>query len=194
MTSLHSTPSHVLPRRTRLRRAANWVNLSTPLGLAVARVGGAQVRPGPRGLYLADHYRWAFPAAVAFTVGDVVITRHDFGDLLTRRPSLLEHEEAHSRQWMACLGLPFLPLYGVSVAWSWARTGDRAARSVFERHADLAKGGYRDVPVRPLRPVLATGARQALSALRGRRNADIGTDIGTGPAFRSGTGTDRGPR
>lgn len=160
-----SSPS---PSLIRTRRVANWLNLSTVLGLGLARAGHATVRRGPFDLYLADHYRWAFPAGGAFTVGDVVITRHDFDLMLPTRPHLLEHEEAHARQWMACLGLPFLPLYVASMGWSMLRTGDRAARCAFERHADLAKGGYADVPVRAIGPALAQGARRARAALTAR--------------------------
>ncbi|MGB3830190.1 MAG: hypothetical protein WA962_15610 [Ornithinimicrobium sp.] len=148
-----------------LRRIANWVNLSTILGLGLARVGGAHVRPGPYALYLADHYRWGFPAGAAFTIGDVVISRHDFATMLVQRPHLLEHEEAHARQWMACGGLPFLPLYVGAMGWSMVRTGDRAARCAFERHAGLATGGYADVPVRPIGPLLARSLRRARAAL-----------------------------
>lgn len=179
MSGLRPTPPRDLTRRSRIRHALNWVNLSTPFGLAVARLGGAEVRRGPMKLYLAERYRWRFPTCSAFTVGDVVLTRHDIDALMTRRPHLLEHEEAHSRQWMACQGLPFLPLYAASMGWSWLRTGDRAARSFFERHADLAKGGYQDVPPRPLGPVLAAGARRAVAALTGRRSAQAGVDVGT---------------
>lgn len=163
------TPPAPLGRLTRARHVANWVNLSTPLGLLLARAGGATLRRGPRLLYLADRYRWSFPRAGAFTVGDVVITRHDLARLLARHPRLLEHEEAHSRQWAACLGLPFLPLYLASMGWSWARTGDRAARSVFERRAGLANGGYAEVPPRPLRPVVAGAIHRVHAAGRRRR-------------------------
>ncbi|MCK0114144.1 hypothetical protein MWU75_18555 [Ornithinimicrobium sp. F0845] len=176
---LAPTPPELLPTAVKVRHIANWVNLSTLLGLGVARAGGADVRSGPRKLYLAEHYRWRFPAGGAFTVGDVVITRHDIDDLCARRPHLLEHEEAHSRQWMACLGLPFLPLYVASMGWSWLRTGDRASYSFFERSADLEKGGYRDVPPRPLMPVIAAGARQAMAFITGRRSADTGVEVGT---------------
>ncbi|MGB3185133.1 MAG: hypothetical protein WBB15_04630 [Ornithinimicrobium sp.] len=148
------------PQLIRLRRWANWANFSTPLGLAIAAVGRAEVAPGPFRLRLASHYRWGFPMASAFTVGDVVISRHDLAQVWQHRPGLLEHEEVHARQWMACLGMPFLPLYLASMGWSWLRTGDRAAYCFFERHADLAKGGYAEVPVRPLGPALAGGARR----------------------------------
>ncbi|UFU05956.1 hypothetical protein [Ruania halotolerans] len=136
--------------RVRVRHVANWLNLSTPLGLAVAAVGGARRRPGPALLTLAEGYRWRFPTGGAFTVGDVVITRTTIARLRARHPFLLRHEEKHARQWAYCLGLPFLPLYGLTMGWSWLRTGDRAARCFFERQAGLADGGYRDVPPRRL--------------------------------------------
>lgn len=157
-----------------MRRVANWVNGSTLTGLAIASAGGAEIRRGPWGLRLASGYRWPFPVAGAFTVGDVVISRYDLTAVARRRPGLLKHEEVHSRQWMACLGLPFLPLYLVSMAWSWLRTGDRAAHCVFERHAGLAEGGYADVPVRPLAPVVRRGAqrlREVASPTRLRQSA-----------------------
>ena len=143
-----------LTRRHRLRRLGNLVNLSTPLGLAVARLGRADVSPGPRGLLLADGYRLPFPVAGAFTVGNVVITPGRWPELQARRPHLLGHEEAHSWQWFWLAGAPFLPAYGVSLVWSVLRTGDRAAANVFERRAGLERGGYRVLPPRPLGPAV----------------------------------------
>ena len=167
------------PEGARLRHAVNWVNLSTPLGLLVAKVGGARVRRGPARCYLADYYRWTFPAGGAFTVGDVVITRHDLDLLAELRPALLGHELVHSRQWARFLGLPFLPLYVASMAWSWARTGDRAARSFLEREAGLESGGYRDVDLRPLGPVVGEAARRFVRLVSGRRRElDAGSDLG----------------
>lgn len=179
--SLAPTPPELVPLSVRIRHTLNWLNLSTLLGLGVATAGGADLRHGPRKLYLAEHYRWRFPTGGAFTVGDVVITRHDIDELCARRPHLLEHEEAHSRQWMTCLGLPFLPIYLASVGWSWLRTGDRASYSFFERQADLVKGGYQDVPPRPLLPVVATGARRAMAMIAGSRSADTGAEVGRHP-------------
>ncbi|HLR94645.1 MAG TPA: hypothetical protein VK053_08980 [Jiangellaceae bacterium] len=125
-------------RSARARRLANLVNLSTPLGLLVARVGGAVTRAGPDGLVLAAPYQLSLPPAAAFTVGNVVL--HRGGTTLT--PPLLRHEARHATQWAWCLGLPFLPLYLLASAWSWLRTGDPATGNVFERHAGLADGGY----------------------------------------------------
>ncbi|OYO24475.1 hypothetical protein CGZ93_03555 [Enemella dayhoffiae] len=127
---------------------SNWVNLSTPLGLLVARIGGAGVRVGPEGLVLAEGYRFGFPVAGAFTVGNVVITAGDFDSLLRANPELLEHESRHAWQYAACLGVPFLPLYAVAAAWSFATTGDWASDNPFERAAGLLSGGYEKQPRR----------------------------------------------
>ena len=142
----------------------NLLNLSTPLGLVVARAGRARLRPGPRGLVLGEQYRLPFPVAGAFTVGNVIVTGSTWDTMLARHPDLLEHEERHTWQYLACLGLPYFVAYGAAIAWSWARTGDRASANLFERHAGLAAGGYRERPVRPLTPVLA----DLLSRRRGR--------------------------
>jgi hypothetical protein len=141
----------------RLRRAVNWLNLTTPAGLAVAKLGRAEFREGPDGLILAEGYRWPFPTGGAFTIGNVVTTRGTFDDLARRFPHVLRHEAVHASQY-AALGLFFWPLYAATVGWSLARTGDRAARSAFERQAGLADGGYQDVPVRPLSPAVILSA------------------------------------
>ncbi|MDR1807727.1 MAG: hypothetical protein LBR33_07450 [Propionibacteriaceae bacterium] len=133
----------------RWRRRVNWANLTTLFGLLVARLGGAARRPGPAGLILAEGYRWRFPTGSAFTLGNVVVTRSDFASLGLRLPRLLDHEARHATQF-AWLGLLFFPAYGVTVVWSLALTGDRAARCVFERGAGLADGGYEEVPIRAL--------------------------------------------
>ncbi len=127
----------------RVRQVGNWLNLSTPSGRLVARLGGARVRRGPRGLLLADGYRWGFPIASAFTVGNVVISRGRWSDLLAAGPALLQHEERHSWQYLLCGGLPMIPLYLLAMAWSWWRTGSPALGNIFERAAGLADGGYR---------------------------------------------------
>jgi hypothetical protein len=128
-------------RRWHLRAVLNLVNLSTPLGLLVAVSGRSRLRPGPRGLVLASDYRLPVPAAPAFTIGDVVISPRPAA-YLDGRPALLAHEERHSWQYVACLGLPMLPLYGVAAVWSYARGGDFGVHNPFERLAGLADGGY----------------------------------------------------
>lgn len=145
--------------RTRFRWVANWMNLSTPAGLLVARAGGAQVSSDEDGLYWAEGYRFPFPVAGAFTMGNVIVTASRFEAL---GPEVARHEARHTWQWVAC-GTAFLPLYALSMGWSWLVTGDRAARNVFERRAGLVDGGYLDAPPR----AWVVTAQQQVRRLRG---------------------------
>ncbi len=144
-----------------LRALGNVVNLSTPFGLLVARLGRARLHRGPDGLLLADGYRLRFPTGGAFTIGNVVITARAWPQYLADSPNVLRHEQRHTLQWLACAGLPFLPVYLAMTGWSMLRTGDRAARNAFERGAGLADGGYADVPVRPVGVVVNGLLRRA---------------------------------
>lgn len=130
-------------RAARARQLVNGANLSTLAGLGLARLGGGRLERGPDGLVVAHDVRGRFPVASAYTVGNVVAVRP--GVELT--DDLLAHEAAHATQWACCVVL-FLPLYGLAVAWSWARTGDHWSRNVFERRAGLELGGYVERPVR----------------------------------------------
>ena len=126
---------------TRLRAGLNWLNLSTPLGLVLARLGGATIVPRGRGTYLATGYRLGFPFAGAFTVGSVITTSHDAA-WCAERPALLRHEDRHCTQYAFVLGVTMLPVYLVCVAASWIVAGDHASYNPFERLAGLADGGY----------------------------------------------------
>lgn len=135
-------PAHRLTPRA--KAFLNAFNLSTPTGLLIARIGGASVRAGGQGLWLAERYRLGFPVARAFAVGDVLITSTTFEQL---GEDVLAHETAHTWQYLRW-GWLFGPAYVLSMGWSWVLTGDRAARNHFERQAGLARGGYADVPLR----------------------------------------------
>ncbi|MGC3953360.1 MAG: hypothetical protein QM804_03735 [Propionicimonas sp.] len=130
-----------------LRFGWNLINLSTPLGLLVAAIGRGRLRWGPRALLFAEHYRYNFPRAGAFTVGNVILTRQTMAELEANHPGTLDHEDAHAWQYSWLLGLPFLPAYLVCSGWSWLRTGDPASRNFFERQAGLVRGGYLERPV-----------------------------------------------
>ncbi|MFI7126308.1 hypothetical protein ACIBQ1_11490 [Nonomuraea sp. NPDC050153] len=129
--------------RFRFRRVANYVNLATPLGLLISIIGGATRRPGPDGLILAFGYRYGFPIAGAFTVGNVVLTKWD-----SLPDHLVRHEGRHATQWAWCVGLPMLPLYLLSMLVSVMVCGNQASYNVFERLADLEDGGYPRAPLR----------------------------------------------
>jgi len=126
---------------TRVRTVVNWINLSTLLGLLIARIGGADVRRRGRGTWVAAGYRYRFPIASAFTVGSVIISRHD-RDYLDARPLLLQHEDRHCTQYAFCVGPLMLPLYFLSVGISWVLAGDHSSYNPFERLANLSDGGY----------------------------------------------------
>ena len=143
-------PSGPATGRQWLRFVGNYVNLSTIVGLAVAKLGGASIKRGPRGLYLGEGYRFKFPIAGAFTIGNVLTTSTTWDKMLDRYPDLIKHEEGHTWQYFYCLGLPYYIPYVIFMGWSVLRTGDRAARNFFERQAGLAMGGYVDYPVRPI--------------------------------------------
>lgn len=144
------TPSWPTTRWQWVRFFGNFVNLTTPAGLLVAKIGRAKIRRGPGGLFLCEGYQLKFPIAGAFTIGNVLTTGSTWDTMVSRFPHLLEHEEGHTWQYLACIGLPFYPLYGVCTLYSVLRTGDRAAQNYFERAAGLTIGGYTDYPVRPI--------------------------------------------
>lgn len=137
-------------RWTRARAASNWLNLSTPLGFTVARIGGARVVSRGRGTYLATGYRLPVPVASAFTVGSVIVSSHDL-DWLLERPALLAHEDRHSTQYAWCVGVTMVPLYLLAMAVSWLVAGDQSSYNAFERLAKLEDGGYPPVTSRRAR-------------------------------------------
>jgi hypothetical protein len=133
------------PSAIRARRWVNWMNLATPLGLAVALAGRARISRGPHGLLIATGYRWRVPPVHgrAITIGDVVLLGLD-EQALARQPKLLAHEARHSSQYARWLGpIGFLPAYGLASLWSWWRTGHPALGNHFEAKAGLEDGGYR---------------------------------------------------
>ncbi|MGW0804326.1 hypothetical protein [Nonomuraea sp. NPDC002799] len=132
-----------MDRRFRFRRTANYINLATPLGLLISLIGGTTRQNGPNGLILAFGYRYRFPIAGAFTVGNVVLTKRDSLD-----DRLILHEGRHATQWAWCVGLPMLPLYVLAMLVSVVVCGHQASYNVFERLADLDDGGYPRAPLR----------------------------------------------
>ena len=135
-----------------VRAFVNVINCSTLLGLIAAAVGRARLTRGPHGLIIGWGYRFRVPPrrTPAFTLGNVVLLRHEGPEILQRRPRLLVHEERHSTQYAYCLGVVMVLLYILASTWSLLRTGDPASRNIFERLAGLADGGYAEHPVRPL--------------------------------------------
>jgi hypothetical protein len=132
--------------RHRVRLAVNLLNGSTLAGLAVSVAGRARLSRYPDGLLVGTGYRLPVPPAPAFTLGNVILTRHDG---LGRDTALLRHEARHATQYAWCGGLLMLPLYFAAAGVSWLLSGDLGAWNIFERYAGLADGGYVGHPLRP---------------------------------------------
>jgi hypothetical protein len=140
--------------RHRVRLVVNLLNGSTLAGLAASVAGRARLGRYPDGLLVGTSYRLPVPPAPAFTLGNVILTRHD---VLGRDTVLLRHEARHATQYAWCGGLLMLPLYFAAAGVSWLLCGDFGAWNIFERYASLADGGYAD---RPLRSRLKPGPGQ----------------------------------
>ncbi len=136
--------------RTVARATLTAVNGTTLIGLLIAVGTGAKLRRGPGGILIAENYRARVPKQTCFTVGSVVLTRRTADWLLhEQHVELLGHEARHAAQY-AVLGPLFWPAYWLACGYSYAMTGSYGCRNVFERHAGLRAGGYRnDLPLRP---------------------------------------------
>lgn len=174
-------------RRDRIRHLANWFNLTTPVGLVVARAGRARLTRRGDGIFVAEGYRLRFPIAGAFTVGDVVTTASTMARLEDRTPGVYGHEVRHAWQW-AVAGVWFLPAYLLASAWSLARTGSPAIRNPLERHAGLVTGGYADPSGAPIGPVWMFRAQPGLSALGRPRRVRASTRTAGGASNGSAGG------
>jgi hypothetical protein len=138
-----------MDRRQRIRAAVNWINLMTPLGLAVTKAGRGTISRGPGGVYVGSGYRLPVPVAGAFTIGNVISTKHGPEYLLgPGREAIFEHELRHSVQ-SAILGPLFLPAYFAAAGYSWLVSADWGGRNLFEQWAGLESGNYTRRPLRP---------------------------------------------
>lgn len=155
-----------LPAAWRVKRVVNMINLTTPFGLGLAKVGLARLSRGPRGLTFATGYRITWPRFGAFTIGNVIITGHA-RSYLDDDPALLRHEEIHSWQYVL-LGPLLSPLYAVTTVVSYVRTGDRGAANFLEQQAGLSIGGYPDIAPMPFRQGLAETFRRTSSRAAAR--------------------------
>jgi hypothetical protein len=131
--------------RHRVRLAVNLANGSTLAGLGVALAGRARISRTADGLLTGTGYRLPVPVVPAFTMGNVIITRHAE---LAADSGLFRHEARHTTQYAWCGGLLMLPLYFTAAGVSWLLCGDVGSWNVFERAAGLAEGGYADRPLR----------------------------------------------
>ena len=149
--------------RYRVRRAANAVNGSTLTGVGIAALGRARLGGARNGLLVATGYRLPVPAAPAFCVGNVIVTRLAGID---SDSALFRHEARHATQFACCGGVVMIPAYFAAALWSWTVTGDFGSRNVFERRAGLADGGYSSKPARIARRRTRPGTSRTLRMAR----------------------------
>ena len=136
-------------RWTLARTVLTAVNGTTGVGLLLAVASGAKIKRGRNGVLVAEGYRPKVPPATCFTVGSVILTRRTADWLLAEeRAHLFDHESRHAGQY-AVFGPLFWPAYWISCGYSYALTGSYGTRNAFERHAGLAGGGYKELPLRP---------------------------------------------
>jgi hypothetical protein len=135
-------------RLWRFRELVNIINLSTLAGCVLARIGRARLQRADteyRMIY-ASYYRLKRPVRMAFSVGNVVISARDTASL---PGAVLTHHRRHATQYAWCLGLLAVIPYALACGWSWMRTGDMAAKNMFETRAGLGPE-YDDFPIRKL--------------------------------------------
>jgi hypothetical protein len=132
----------------RVRLVANLLNGSTAAGILAAAAGRARLTRAGNGLVVAVRYRLPVPQALAFCLGNVIVTRLD-SDGLDSAQALFAHEARHATQFACCGGVLMVPLYFLAAGLSWLLTGDFSSRNIFERRAGLAEGGYAERPLRP---------------------------------------------
>lgn len=161
-----------MPGWPAVRTALTWVNGTTPVALVLSFATRTRLVRTPGGLFLAAGYRLRLPRQSCFTVGSVIFTKRPADWLLDpEREELLAHETRHVSQY-ALLGPLFFPLYAAASTYSYLLTGGYGCRNFFEKHAGLAAGGYRQLPLRPWAERTSALIGRAASSARRRRRGN----------------------
>jgi hypothetical protein len=159
-TALAAWISRRRSRLWRLRAAVNWVNLSTPLGLAVGLISmGHRQAPDPLYRIIQVVGCRRLPTRGGFvTIGNALLIRAGLETMI--RDSDLVHEGRHSTQYAFCGGLAAIPLYGAASLVSYFATGDWYEANLFEvRAGGIGTEGYSAPPdaSRPIRAWVMLG-------------------------------------
>jgi hypothetical protein len=130
------------------RRILNKINLSTYLGLLIAKIFGGQTVKLDNGLYMNYGRKGKYQKADVVTVGDVFLVKFDKDcihcqqrNLYILSDNLLRHETKHSEQY-AILGLFFIPLYILASIKSYIIYRNFWQGNIFEIRAGLEDGNY----------------------------------------------------
>ena len=131
------------------RQRLNRINLSTPLGLLIAKIfGGATIQLN-NGIYVNYGRKGKYNNSWAITIGDVILTKTDKNCKLCQSGkhhdlsnALLRHELVHSEQYAKFGGLIFLALYLFASIKSFIIYRNRWQGNIYEIQAGLQDGGY----------------------------------------------------
>ncbi|MCW6004935.1 hypothetical protein K1W54_10115 [Micromonospora sp. CPCC 205371] len=138
-----------MPAWPLIRSTLTWINGTSLAAVLICAATRTRLTRASGGVLVAHGYRLKVPRQSCFTVGTVVFTKRPAEWLLApERAELLRHETRHVAQY-AVLGPVFWLAYAAASGWSYLLTGAYGSRNFFERHAGLAAGGYRELPLRP---------------------------------------------
>ena len=131
------------------RQRLNRLNLSTPLGLLIAKIIGGTTIQLENGLYMNYGRKGKYKKAEVITVGDVLLVTFNKDclhcqqkDLYDLSPNLLRHELKHSEQFAKFAGIIFLALYLFASIKSYIQYKNFWQGNIFEIQAGLVDGNY----------------------------------------------------
>jgi len=131
------------------RQRLNRFNLSTPLGLLIAKIFGGKTIQLENGLYMNYGRKGKYQKAEVITVGDVLLVTFNKDcphcqqkDLYKLSPKLLRHELKHSEQYAKFGGIIFLALYLFASIKSYIQYKNIWQGNIYEIQAGLEDGGY----------------------------------------------------
>jgi hypothetical protein len=118
-----------------LRHNLNNINLSTLLGLTIAKFLGGKTIQLDSKLYINYGRSGKYIKYKAITIGDVILARKEL------KTSLINHELKHSIQF-AYLGILFFPIYALFSLYSYYKYSNTWQGNIFEINAGLEDGEY----------------------------------------------------
>jgi hypothetical protein len=131
------------------RQRLNRLNLSTSLGLLIAKIIGGTTIQKENGIYLNYGRKGKYLKADAMAIGDVVLVKQVKGCKLCESGNphdlsnaLLRHELKHSEQCAKFGGVIFLALYLFASIKSYIQYKNFWQGNIFEIQAGLEDGNY----------------------------------------------------
>lgn len=131
------------------RHRLNRLNLSTPLGLLIAKIIGGTTIHYKNKIYINYGRKGKYIKANAITIGDVILAKKAKGCKLCESGNphdlsnaILRHELKHSEQFAKFGGIIFLALYLFASIKSYIIYKNVWQGNIYEIQAGLEDGGY----------------------------------------------------